>query len=525
MSLATRGIGPGQRLASAGMGGLATLPTGGWGDAWDDIDLQVLWDASLLVNGGGGQSFGTTLDIRLAASSTAGPAAHYRLRESGGGWSPWAAYVTQTTFVVDGPGEYVLEAQFRDSDGNTSPIVMAGTTVFADEQAAEIITVEPVQKIIAGVLGYLGDELVAEFRVVGGSVTADVRNAVVRTCTIEFAPGIWSGGRLLPGKTTHRDVYELLATPGLELAVRRGWRTPYGEEVVISLGRFVVEEATYTEGEAGTEVACDGSDLAVRIQRARWADPYQIASGTQLAAALDELLRDRWPNVKIGFDEVSVPDVLGAAAVLEAGPESDPWEDACSLAKAHGYVLYPDVEGVFRLRTPPDPVNAAPVWTFRRGADCVLVEQTRVSPMERVYNGVIATGEGSELDVPVRGEAWDEQPGSPTSIHGPYGYVPRFYSSPLITTEDQARSAALSLLATILGRLEEISWAQIPNPSLAPLDTVAIADEDGTLRTYIIDELTIPLSPTEAMTATARETRVAYASESAAAEDEGEELD
>jgi len=525
VSLATRGIGPGQWLASAGMGGLATLPTGGWGDAWDDIGLQVLWDASLLVNGGGGQSFGTTLDIRLAASSTAGPAAHYRLRESGGGWSPWAAYVTQTTFVVDGPGEYVLEAQFRDSDGNTSPIVMAGTTVFADEQAAEIITVEPVQKIIAGVLGYLGDELVAEFRVVGGSVTADVRNAVVRTCTIEFAPGIWSGGRLLPGKTTHRDVYELLATPGLELAVRRGWRTPYGEEVVISLGRFVVEEATYTEGEAGTEVACDGSDLAVRIQRARWADPYQIASGTQLAAALDELLRDRWPNVKIGFDEVSVPDVLGAAAVLEAGPESDPWEDACSLAKAHGYVLYPDVEGVFRLRTPPDPVNAAPVWTFRRGADCVLVEQTRVSPMERVYNGVIATGEGSELDVPVRGEAWDEQPGSPTSIHGPYGYVPRFYSSPLITTEDQARSAAVSLLATILGRLEEISWAQIPNPSLAPLDTVAIADEDGTLRTYIIDELTIPLSPTEAMTATARETRVAYASESAAAEDEGEELD
>jgi hypothetical protein len=482
-----------------------------WGDAWDNITLQISWTVGLAINGGAETSYSATVTVAPQATSSAGAVTHYRLREDAGAWSPWMAWAPSTSLELDGLGEHTVEAQYRDEDGNTSPVATAAAiTVLDVEEAIEVIAAEPVQKIVAGILGYLDGELVAEFRAVGGSITADARNAVMRTCSIEFAPGVWSDGVLLPDKTTHLDVYEVLRTPGLELAVRRGWRMPWGDEVIVSLGRFIVEEVTYTEAEDGTKVSCDGSDLAVRVQRNRWTEPYQIAAGTSLAVAIDALLRDRWDDVRIGFDDNTVPDTLGAAAIFEAGADSDPWADAQGLAQAHGCVLYPDTEGIFRLRVPPDPASAAPLWSFRRGEGAVIVEQARVSPMERVYNGVIATGEGSALTTPVRGEAWDEQSGSPTSIHGAYGYVPYFYSSSLITTEDQAESTATAILATLLGRLEQLSWTQIPNPSLEPLDPVEIEDEDGVLHTYIIDELTIPLSPTQAMTGIARETRVAY---------------
>lgn len=403
------------------------------------------------------------------------------------------------SYILGGYGERLIEVQFIDDDGNTSPVVSTTITALAPQMAAEVLTAEPAQTILAGVLAYLDGTLVAELRPVGGSVSADARRNVVRTASIEFAPD---------EERTHREVYELLTTPGLELVVRRGWVTPYGGEVVLSLGRFVVDEATYARGEDGTAVAVQCSDLAVRVQRARWTDPYQIAAGTALATALEAIILDRWPAAVIGFDAVSVPDTLGAAAVFEEGADSDPWADAQNLATAHGYVLYPDVEGVFRLRVPPDPDTATPVWAFEHGAGAVILEATRTSPMERVYNGVIVTGEGSGLDVPVRGEAWDEAADSPTSIHGAYGLVPYFYSSSLVTTQDQAESAAESLLATVLGRLEQLTWQQIPNPALAPLDPVEVEDEDGVTHSYILDELTIPLEPSATMSATARETRL-----------------
>lgn len=488
----------------------------------DSITLQIDWSyLSCRVNGGEAATPALGVELALKAlssadSSTNGEPDYYRLRENAGAWSGWTAFEPNgrrgwmtIPYELGGYGVRLLEVQYQDDDGNTSPTVSATITALAPHVAAEMLSAEPAQTVLTGVLAYLDATLVAELRVTGGSVTADARNAVMRTASLEFAPGIWSAGLPVAGRETHRDVYELLCTPGLELVVRRGWITPYGGEVIVSLGRFIVEEVAYTEGEDGTAVGCDCSDLAVRIQRARWSEPYQVASGTALATAIAELLRDRWPAVTIGFDAVSVPDTLGAGAVFEGGADSDPWADAQKLAEAHGYVLYPDAEGVFRLRTPPDPANAAPVWSFARDDGAVIVEQTRTAPMERVYNGVIATGESSELDVPVRGEAWDEAADSPTSIHGAYGLVPYFYSSPLITTGGQAESASASILATILGRLEQLAWRQIPNPALAPLDPVEVEDEDGIVHSYILDQYVMPLGPSEAMTATARETRLA----------------
>src|SRR5690606_39371279 len=56
----------------------------------------------------------------------------------------------------------------------------------------------------------------------------------------------------------------------------------------------------------------------------------------------------------------------------------------------------------------------------------------------------------------------------------PFGQVPRFYASPLITDVAQAKSAAASLLKRSLGLPYSVSFGTIVNPALEPLDPIRI---------------------------------------------------
>jgi hypothetical protein len=153
---------------------------------------------------------------------------------------------------------------------------------------------------------------------------------------------------------------------------------------------------------------------------------------------------------------------------------------------------------------------AGPSFVFARGSWATITEMTKNSPLERIYNGVIATGEGSELAAPVRGEAWDDNPLSPTYRYGPFGQAPYFYSSSLMTTVDQCEEAAAKILAGLLGRVEDLSWASAVHPGLAPYDVVGIEEADGSITSYVLDAVSIPLDLGGPMIATAREVKVVY---------------
>ncbi len=369
---------------------------------------------------------------------------------------------------------------------STAPLTWAGMLASAAQVA--VVTAN----------AYLGGTLQAELWVTGGSVTADARRTKLRNGSLTIAA---------PTLThTAAELQALLVTPGVEIAIQRGLIHPNGERLMADLGRFIVDEVTWAKAPADA-LTVTISDLSARVSRARWTDPCQIASGTALADALAELLTDRWSDVDTAF---TCPEILGAQAVLESGPDSDPWADACKIAEAHGYALIFDARGVAVLRNLPDAVQGTPAFAFAPGVTAIVTERTTVSPLDRVYNGVIASGEGSGNETPVRGEAWDEDASSPTYRFGPFGQVPRFYSSPLITTTDQAESAATSLLAKSVGRIEKLSWAQVPHPGLEPLDVVSVEDSDGTIRRYIVDEVTIPLTASGVMTGVAREVTVSY---------------
>src|SRR5690606_17954166 len=132
------------------------------------------------------------------------------------------------------------------------------------------------------------------------------------------------------------------------------------------------------------------------------------------------------------------------------------------LVTSVGKVCWWDHRGVLVIRTPPDP--AVPVWDIAHGRDGVLVSIARELSREGVYNAVVARGEGADTETPIQAVAVDDNPASPTYWHGPFGKVPRFYSSPLITDVAQAASAAASLLKRSLGLPYSVSFGAVVNP-------------------------------------------------------------
>jgi hypothetical protein len=86
--------------------------------------------------------------------------------------------------------------------------------------------------------------------------------------------------------------------------------------------------------------------------------------------------------------------------------------------------------------------------------------------------------------------------------------VPRFYSSPLLGSNNQAQGAAEFILAKGKGLTEQINWTQITDPSLDVGDVVVVVNANTKVnRTLILDRLSIPLNPVQPMSAVARAIR------------------
>jgi hypothetical protein len=289
--------------------------------------------------------------------------------------------------------------------------------------------------------------------------------------------------------------YGVLATPVA--------RTVAVDELV-PLGVFLITDVQVTTGPDGTTVTVQGSDRALRISRNRWAGPYPIRN-LPTEDAIDGLLVDRWLDVDT---DLPATGRTVRRATLGVGEDNDPWADARGIAQAAGYDLYFDGNGVAVMDQVPDYADASPVEIYLEDDEAMVLELTRGLTSERSYNGVIATGEGSDLDDVYRGEAWDDDPASPTYRFGPYGQYPRFYSSPLLASDDEAEAAAASLLARIRGIIETVEWTQIVDPSLDAGDLVEVRNAATKLRrAMVLDRLTIPLSPSQPMTAVARAIR------------------
>lgn len=328
-----------------------------------------------------------------------------------------------------------------------------------------------------------------------GSVSCDSRRTVRRTLSMTVAD---DDGTLTPAQGAQTG---LLTPFGTELHVFRGIAYPDGTEELIPVGVFVVTQVSVAEEESGRVLTVNGSDRSIRISRNKFLNTYRIASGGTLEAGLTQLLRDRWADVQTAFPAtgITLPNV-----VIEAQKGGDPWAGAVSIAEAFGYDMAFDADGIVRLRPIPDPLDDEPIETYEDGSEAVLTSLTRSFDSARAFNGVVVASQGSST-TPFRAIAWDENPNSVTYRYGPFGEVPFFYDSSLITTPEQAAITAEALLRKSIGQSESVEWAQIVNPAHDVLDLIRIKRQERDLDfVLLIDRLDIPLSPTGIMSAVAR---------------------
>lgn len=296
----------------------------------------------------------------------------------------------------------------------------------------------------------------------------------------------------------------LLAPYGHEIFVERGIQLGGGSTEWVSLGYFRIDAPSQDQPPNGP-IRISGSDRMSVVVDGRLTAPRQFTSATTFGSVVNTLVLEVLPSATIEWDDGSATSGQAIGRALVA--EEDRYGFLHDLVTSRGKIFYWDHRGVLVIKDPPDP--ATPVFDVNHGRDGVLVSMARELSRDGVYNGVVATGEGADTSTPARALAIDNNPNSPTYWFGSFGKVPRFYSSPFVTTDIQAQSAASSILKQALGLPYSVDFTMVPAVFLEPLDAVRISYSDRASReTHVIEQLTIPLTATAAMTASTREQTV-----------------
>ena len=346
------------------------------------------------------------------------------------------------------------------------------------------------------VLDPVSQQPLATLHPLGGSVSVDSTRAVRRTLTMT----------VLDEDGTLSDPEGLLGPFGTEVVVRRGV-TWSGQTEWATLGVFMLTGQQVQDSGEGRIVSVSGSDRSLRISRNRWTQPTQIAASVTYQEAIRRILVDRLPGIEV-VTLAGANNTVPADRVLGVEADNDPWKDARELAEARGWEVFFDQDGRAVIQSVPDPELTEPVEVYEDGPEAVLTSIDRQTDTEQTYNGAIVCGEPAD-GVPVRAELWDTDPGSRTYYLGQYGKRPKFLTSALITTQTEAQTAATALLARSLGATSKIAWGQVVNPALDADDVVEVTREGiAVAQRLAVATLTIPLSVSDAMTATAKEVTV-----------------
>jgi hypothetical protein len=307
---------------------------------------------------------------------------------------------------------------------------------------------------------------------------------------------------LPPAEFVPETGFSPLSPFGNEIYIWRGIEYSDGSVEDVPLGVFIITNVEVTDNDQGVTISVNGVDRALKVARNRWTAPYVAETGN-LVDILTDVLVDRFTDIEIDFPEV---DLEINQVVFQTG--SDPWAGAVSVAEKSGYDLFFDAEGVCKLQPFPDPSTATASTFYIENEEAMLLGINRRITTEYTYNGVILTAEGTRMLVPYRAEVWDDDVNSPTYRYGPFGEVPIFLTSTLLTSIEVAESTAQKLLGRYTGAAEEISWAQVVNPAHDVYDIVQIQNSGARVNVVlIIDSMTIPLSPTDSMSAKARAVR------------------
>lgn len=316
----------------------------------------------------------------------------------------------------------------------------------------------------------------------GGDVTSSA-GAEVRSVLTLNTPTKWPSAAA-----------DLMAPYGNEIFVESGLRYGNGQEEWVGLGYYRINNPQQQDVPDGL-ISLTCTDRWQGIIDGTFHTPRQFPASTVRSDLVSRLLTEVYPSALVEWDD---PVVAAGTIGKPLAVEEDRAGTIQEMMTALGKVGYFDYRGIFVIKTPAEVTGAA-VWTIDAGRNGVLTDISRSISREGVANIVVAESSSVDSSFPVRYVAADYGPNSPTRVDGPFGPVPKKFSSPMLLTTAQCRTAAETLLKKSLGLPYSINLGAIPNAALEPGDVIKVRYPEKArsrsliTETHVLDEVKIPL--------------------------------
>lgn len=219
--------------------------------------------------------------------------------------------------------------------------------------------------------------------------------------------------------------------------------------------------------------------LTVNVSDRMWyltrpfSQPYNVAAGVTLDLAILNLLQAKVPPEKL---DTNIPTTGFTSSLLVLQEQSVPADTLKSLGTAAGWTVYADQMGTFVAKTEPtlDPQNV--VAEHVAGPGSTLIQPRLTSDVSNIYNTWVVTGEApNDTSLQPWAKVVDDDPASVTFVRSSYDELPRFISSPILTSDAQCLLAAQTYRARERGIADQVSAQLFPNPALAKGDVIHVA--------------------------------------------------
>lgn len=331
---------------------------------------------------------------------------------------------------------------------------------------------------------FYGGGKVGEFQFSTGVVNAD-RSSVVRRS--------FSG--VVDPRQIPKSVSDYFTPYGAQVKIYRGveYNDNSREEYPIFFGR--VESVDF--GREGIDIRC--ADRSADVVDSRFETPRVSPRGQEIRNVMRDLILEAVPGATV--DIITTNNALVTVPIVWDRERADALD---LLATSIGAEWYQRPDGNFRIAPMPSVIPApVAVWIVNSGDDGVAME--RITHLDRatVYNSVVVNGEPVDSTPSVYARSRDMNPTSPTRWGGPFGKVPYFFSSSLITTTAQAQSTADQLLGLAIAGTNSISVTCVCNPKLMLADVIQVVTSQPGFDTYYYTQsMTIPVEPETPMTLT-----------------------
>lgn len=300
---------------------------------------------------------------------------------------------------------------------------------------------------------WLGSEYLGEVPVEDGSVSWDASQQVQGSLSLSVpragAAGDEDWRDWDPTDPTHPlacfgQVLHVSMTIG-SLISSAWWTVP--------LGRFLI-----TSVEPGpSTVRVTGKSLLQRLEEDRLTEPMAPDPAGSMASELRRLIGSRMGLIiDPALRDYPCPSMTWGESRIDAVYE---------IARSWPAVVREGGDGILYVSPPtPDPTSR-PDLRLSDGDEGTVVGVAASVSRDKIYNRVVARGQSSDEGSPSF-QAVADQLSGPMRVDGPYGVVPRFFSSPLITSTAQAKSTAEAMLADAVRKKIKVPVEHAPDPRI-----------------------------------------------------------